>query len=178
MHKRANAFTMMGHSLTLVGPELKKGDKAPEFQVHKFEKGKGLVPVTLKDAQQGKATLFSVVPSLDTPVCSIQTQKFNKELTALAGKVQSYTVSLDLPFAMNRFNADEAHPIDQIHNLSDYMNRSFGEATGTLIDEVKLLSRAVFVVDKSGTVVHAEYVSEAGKEPNYDAALTALKGVV
>lgn len=178
MQKRANAFMMMGHSLTLVGPELKKGDKAPEFTSHKFEKGKGLVPVTLKDAQQGKATMFSVVPSLDTPVCSVQTQKFNKELATLAGKVNSYTVSLDLPFAMNRFCSDESHPIDQLHNLSDYMERSFGEATGTLIDEVKLLSRAVFVVDKTGTIVHAEYVSEAGKEPNYEAALSALKAAV
>lgn len=178
MQKRANAFMMMGHSLTLVGPELKKGDKAPEFTSHKFEKGKGLVPVTLKDAQQGKATMFSVVPSLDTPVCSVQTQKFNKELATLAGKVNSYTVSLDLPFAMNRFCSDESHPIDQLHNLSDYMDRSFGEATGTLIDEVKLLSRAVFVVDKTGTIVHAEYVSEAGKEPNYEAALSALKAAV
>lgn len=175
MQKRTNAFTMMGHSLTLVGPELKKGDQAPDFTVYKFEKGKGLVPVTLKDAQQGKTTLFSVVPSLDTPVCSVQTQKFNKELAAFADKVNSYTVSLDLPFAMNRFCSDAAHTIDQLHNLSDYMDRSFGTATGTLIDEVKLLSRAVFVVDKNGKVLHAEYVSEAGKEPNYEAALTALK---
>ena len=178
MQKRANAFTMMGHSLTLVGPELKKGDKFPDFQVHKFEKGKGVVPVTLKDALAGKTTLFSVLPSLDTPVCSVQTQKFNKELAALAGKVNSYTVSLDLPFAMNRFCGDAAHPIDQLHNLSDYMDRSFGQASGTLIDEVKLLSRAVFVVDKAGTIVHAEYVGEAGKEPSYEPALAAMKGSV
>ena len=178
MLKRANAFKMMGHALTLVGPELKKGDKAPEFTVHKFEKGKGLVPVTLKDALAGKATLFSVVPSLDTPVCSVQTQKFNKELAAFGDKVNSYTVSLDLPFAMNRFCADAAHTCDVIHNLSDYMDRSFGEATGTLIDEIKLLSRAVFVVDKNGTIVHAEYVGEAGKEPNYEPALAALKAAI
>lgn len=175
MHKRANAFTMMGHALTLVGPELKKGESFPEFTLHKFEKGKGLVPVSFKDSHQGKATLYSVVPSLDTPVCSVQTQKFNKELAALAGKVNSYTVSLDLPFAMNRFCSDTAHPIDQLQNLSDYMNRSFGEATGTLIDEVKLLSRAVFVVNNSGSLVHVEYVAEAGKEPNYETALAALK---
>ncbi|MBL8822124.1 MAG: thiol peroxidase [Planctomycetia bacterium] len=178
MHKRANAFTMMGHSLTLVGPELKKGDKAPDFKVHKFEKGKGLVPVSLQDALQGKPALFSVVPSLDTPVCSVQTQKFNKELAAFAEKLNSYTVSLDLPFAMNRFCSDAAHTIDQLHNLSDYMDRSFGTATGTLIDEVKLLSRAVFVVDKTGTVAYAEYVGEAGKEPNYEAALKAIQSVV
>jgi len=178
MLKRANTFKMMGHALTLVGPELKKGDKAPEFTVHKFEKGKGLVPVTLKDALGGKATLFSVLPSLDTPVCSVQTQKFNKELATLAGKVHSYTVSLDLPFAMNRFCSDAAHTIDQVQNLSDYMDRSFGEATGTLIDEIKLLSRAVFVVDKNGTVVYAEYVGEAGKEPSYEPALAALRAAV
>jgi thiol peroxidase len=178
MQKRANAFKMMGHSLTLVGPELKKGDKAPNFTVHKFEKGKGLVPVTLEDAQLGKVTLFSVVPSLDTPVCSVQTQKFNKELAAFAGKVNSYTVSLDLPFAMNRFCSDAAHTIDQVSNLSDYMDRSFGAATGTLIDEVKLLSRAVFVVDASGNVAYAEYVPEAAVEPNYEAALAALKALV
>lgn len=178
MHKRANAFKMMGHSLTLVGPELKKGDKAPDFTVHKFEKGKGLVPVTLADAHQGKVTLFSVVPSLDTPVCSVQTQKFNKELAAFAGKVNSYTVSLDLPFAMNRYCTDTAHTIDQLHNLSDYMDRSFGTATGTLLDEVKLLSRAVFIVDKAGKIAYAEYVGEAAVEPNYEAALAALNSVV
>lgn len=178
MLKRANAFKMMGHSLTLVGPELKRGDKAPEFKVHRFEKGKGIVPVTLKDALDGKATLFSVVPSLDTPICSLQTQKFNKELAAFAGKVNSYTVSLDLPFAMNRFCSDAAHTCDVIHNLSDYMDRSFGQATGTLLDEVKLLSRAVFVVDENGTIVHVEYVGEAGKEPSYEPALAALKAAM
>lgn len=175
MQKRAGAFTMMGHSLSLVGPELKKGDQAPDFTVHKFEKGKGLVPITLQDALQGKPTLFSVVPSLDTPVCSIQTQKFNQELAGLAGKVNSYTVSVDLPFAMNRFCSDSAHQIDQLKNLSDYMDRSFGTAYGTLIDELKLLSRAVFVVDKTGTITYVEYVPEAGKEPNYEPALAALK---
>ncbi|HMO35628.1 MAG TPA: thiol peroxidase, partial [Gemmatales bacterium] len=154
------------------------GDAAPYFKVHKFEKGKGLVPVTLADAHQGKTTLFSVVPSLDTPVCSVQTQKFNKELASLAGKLNSYTVSLDLPFAMNRFCGDPAHTIDQLQNLSDYMDRSFGTATGTLIDEVKLLSRAVFVVDPKGTLVHVEYVNEAGKEPDYEAALTAIKSTL
>jgi thioredoxin-dependent peroxiredoxin len=177
MQKRSAAFTMMGNSLTLVGPELKKGDKAPDFKVHKFEKGKGLVPVTLGDALGGKGTLFSVVPSLDTPVCSIQTQKFNKEVAGLAGKVNCYTLSVDLPFAMNRFCGDSDHTIDKIANLSDYMDHSFGEAYGTLIDEVKLLSRAVFVVDKNGTIVHAEYVPEAGKEPHYEPALAALKSV-
>lgn len=178
MQKRAAAFTMMGHKLTLVGPELKKGDKAPDFTVHRFEKGKGIVPVNLKDAHGGKATLFSVLPSLDTPVCSLQTQRFNKDLAAFAGKLNSFTVSLDLPFAMNRFCGDPSHTIDQIHNLSDYQTRSFGEAYGTLIDEVKLLSRAVFVVDKNGNLAHVEYVPEAGTEPNYEAAMAAIKAAV
>jgi thiol peroxidase len=177
MQRRAGAFTMMGHSLTLVGPELKKGDKAPDFTVHKFEKGKGLVPVTLQEALGGKGALFSVVPSLDTPVCSVQTQRFNRELASLAEKVNCYTVSVDLPFAMNRFCGDSDHTIDKISNLSDYMDRSFGEAYGVLIDEVKLLSRAVFVVDKKGTIRYVEYVPEAGKEPTYEPALAALREV-
>jgi thioredoxin-dependent peroxiredoxin len=177
MQKRPAAFMMMGQSLTLVGPELKKGDKAPDFQVHKFEKGTGLVPVTLHDALGGKGALFSVVPSLDTPVCSLQTQKFNKEIAGLAERVNSFTISVDLPFAMNRFCGDPNHTIDKIANLSDYMDHSFGQAYGTLIEEVKLLSRAVFVVDKHGTIAHAEYVKEAGKEPSYEPALAALKSV-
>jgi thiol peroxidase len=173
MEKRP--FNFAGKGVTLSGPELKAGDKAPDFRTHRFIKGEGLKPVTLKDAIGGKATLFSVVPSLDTPVCSTQTQKFNTQLAGLAGKVNSYTVSCDTPFAMNRFCGDPAHAINALTSLSDYFDHSFGKAYGTLIEEVRLLSRAVFVVDKNGTITHAEYVPEAGKEPNYEKALEALK---
>lgn len=168
-------FVFAGKPTTLVGKELKAGEAAPDFTACKFVKGQGLVAVNLKDAHGGKATLFSVVPSVDTPVCSTQTQRFNKELAALAGKVNCYTVSMDLPFAQNRFCGDAAHVIDQLGNLSDYKDRSFGKAYGTLIDEIQILSRAVFVVDKNGKLAYVEYVPEAGKEPNYEAALAALK---
>jgi thiol peroxidase len=168
-------FGFAGKTLTLVGKEVKVGDKLADFKAHRFIPGQGLVAVTLKDAHGGKATMFSVVPSLDTPVCSVQTQKFNKELAALKDKAHCYTVSMDLPFAQNRFCGDEKTKIDNLLNLSDYMDRSFGQATGTLIDEVKLLSRAVFVVDKNGTVTYVEYVPEAKQEPNYEKALAALK---
>ena len=175
MDKRPNAFNFAGTMVSLVGPVLKAGDKAPDFATYQFVKGKGLVKVNLADAQKGKATMFSVVPSLDTGVCSTQTQRFNKELASLAGKANCYTVSMDLPFAQNRFCGDAAHPIENLSNLSDYMDRSFGKAYGTLIDEVQIESRAVFVVDKSGKITYVEYVPEAGKEPNYEAALAALK---
>ena len=175
MHKRDKAFVFAGQAVSLVGPVLKEGDKAPDFKTWKFVPGQGLVAVNLKDALGGKAAMFSVVPSVDTPVCSMQTQKFNKELTDLAGKANCYTVSMDLPFAQNRFCGDAAHRIDNLSNLSDYKDHSFGPAYGTLIDEVQILSRAVFVVDKNGKITYAEYVPEAKQEPNYENALAALK---
>jgi thiol peroxidase len=175
MQKHPNAFVFAGKSVTLVGPKLKAGDKAPDFVTCRFVPGQGIVPVKLGDALGGKATLFSVLPSLDTPVCSLQTQNFNKELASLGGKANCYTVSMDLPFAMNRFCGDATHKIENLVNLSDYMERSFGPAYGVFIDEVKLLSRAVFVVDKNGTITYVEYVPEAKQEPNYAKALDALK---
>jgi len=175
MEKRAKAVTFKGNPLTLVGPQLKVGDKAPDFKTHRFTADKGLFAVSLGDACGGKATLFSVVPSLDTPVCSLQTQKFNKELAALAGKVNCYTVSVDTPFAQNRFCGDATHKIDNLISLSDYQDRSFGQAYGVLIDELKLLSRSIFVVGKDGKLVYVEYVPEVTQEPNYEKALAALK---
>ena len=178
MEKRANAVKFKGNPLTLVGPQLKAGDRAPDFQAHRFTADKGLFGVTLVEAHGGKPTLFSVVPSLDTPVCSLQTQKFNKDLAALAGKVSSYTISVDLPFAQNRFCGDPAHKIDQLISLSDYQNRSFGQAYGVLIDELKILSRSIFVLGKDGKIVYCEYVPEVTQEPNYEKALAALQAAV
>ena len=175
MQKHPNAFVFAGKPMTLVGPKLKAGDKAPDFVACRFVPGQGIVPVKLGDVLAGKPAMFSVVPSLDTPVCSIQTQNFNKELAGMAGKASCFTISMDLPFAMNRFCGDEKHKIDNLVNLSDYMDRSFGPAYGVFIDEVKLLSRAVFVVDKTGTITYAEYIPEAKQEPNYAKALEALK---
>jgi thiol peroxidase len=177
MEKRPKAVTFKGNPLTLVGPQLKPGDKAPDFKVHRFTPEKGLFAATLADALGGKPTLFSVVPSLDTPVCSMQTQKFNQQLAQLAGKVNAYTVSVDTPFAQNRFCGDASHKIDHLVSLSDYQDRSFGQAYGVLIDELKLLARSIFVVDKAGKIAYCEYVPEVTQEPNYERAIEALKKV-
>lgn len=172
MQKRPNAVTFKGNPHTLVGPQLKAGDKAPDFRALS-----GLELVTLAQTP-GKARLFSVVPSVDTPVCSIQTKKFNESLAALKDKVAAYTISLDLPFAQKRFCG--AENITNMQNLSDVHNHSFGQNYGVLIEglPLPLLSRAVFVVDKNGTITYAEYVPEVGAEPNYAAALAALNAVV
>ncbi|HKI34929.1 MAG TPA: thiol peroxidase [Gemmataceae bacterium] len=172
MQKRPNAATFKGSPLTLVGPQLKPGDKAPDFVCLTG----GLEKVTLANTP-AKARLFSVVPSLDTPVCSIQTKKFNDALGALKDKVACYTVSLDLPFAQKRFCGSEN--ITTMQTLSDVHNHSFGEHYGTLIEglPLPLLSRAVFVVDKDGKIAYAQYVPEVASEPNYDAALAAVKAV-
>jgi thiol peroxidase len=175
MEKRSGAVKFKGTPLTLVGSPLKPGDKAPDFKVHRFTPEKGLFAVNLGDALGGRPTLFSVVPSLDTGVCSTQTQKFNKELAGFAGKANCYTVSVDLPFSQNRFCGDPAHKIDNLVSLSDYQDRTFGQAYGVLIDELKLLGRSIFVVGKDGKITYCEYVPEVTQEPNYEKALSALK---
>jgi thiol peroxidase len=171
MQKRPNAATFKGSPLTLVGPQLKPGDKAPDFACLN-----GLELISLAGTP-AKARLFSVVPSLDTPVCSIQTKKFNEALGALKDKVTCYTISLDLPFAQKRFCG--AENITNLQTLSDVHNHSFGQNYGTLIEglPLALLSRAVFVVDKGGKITYAQYVPEVASEPNYDAALAAVKAV-
>jgi thioredoxin-dependent peroxiredoxin len=169
MQKRDKAVTFKGEPKTLVGPQLKPGDKAPDFACLA-----GLEVVTLGQTP-AKARLFSVVPSLDTSVCSIQTKKFNEILASLKDKVASYTVSLDLPFAQKRFC--DAESITNMKTLSDVHNHSFGQNYGVLIEglPLPLLARAVFVVDRGGKITYTEYVPEVTKEPNYDAAATALK---
>lgn len=169
MSKRTGAVTFKNNPVTLVGPEVKAGDKAPDFQCLKV-----LDKVTLADTP-AKARIFSVVPSLDTPVCSMQTKKFEETLATLGDTIASYTVSLDLPFAQKRFCTVEN--IQNMTTLSDVHNHSFGRNWGVLIEglPLPLLARSVFVVDKTGTVTYAEYVSEVTNHPNYDAALDALK---
>ena len=168
---RKGAVTFKGNPMTLAGQEIKVGQPAPDFKLHYFEGG--LKTVSLADLK-GKPTILSVVPSLDTPVCAMQTKKFNEQLSALGDKVNALTVSLDLPFAMNRFCGAET--IKNMRVGSDYQDRNFGQNYGTLIEELKILSRSVFVLDKNGKVVYAEYVPEVASEPNYEAAMTALKG--
>ena len=172
MDKRANAATFKGNPLTLVGPQLKAGDKAPDFAC--VTQGLEVVSVGKTPA---KARLFSVVPSLDTPVCSQQTRKFDESVAALGDKVASYTVSLDLPFAQKRF-CGEAN-VKNMQTLSDVHNQSFGKNYGVLIEglPIPLLARSVFVVDKTGKITYAEYVKEVTDHPNYDAALSAARSL-
>ncbi|HVS37003.1 MAG TPA: thiol peroxidase [Gemmataceae bacterium] len=167
------AVTFKGNPVKLAGQALKAGDKAPDFEVLK----KGLAAAKLADTP-AKTRLFSVVPSLDTPVCSTQTKKFNDALAGHKDKVAAYTVSLDLPFAQDRFCG--AAGISNMETLSDVHNHSFGRNYGVLIESLPLplLTRAIFVVDKNGVITYAEYVPEVTSEPNYDAALAALKAVV
>ncbi len=167
---RSDAVTFKGHSITLAGDAVTVGQAAPHFTLHYFEGG--MQTLTLEDLK-GKPTLLSVVPSLDTPVCATQTKKFNESLGGMGDSINAVTVSLDLPFAMNRFCGSEG--ITSIRSASDYQDRNFGEGWGTLIEELKILCRACFVLDADGKVVHAEYVREVTDEPDYDAALAALK---
>jgi thioredoxin-dependent peroxiredoxin len=170
---RSGAVTFKGTPLTLAGEEVKVGQPAPDFTIHYFEGG--LKTIKLADLK-GKPAFISVVPSLDTPVCQIQTKKFNEQLSALGDRVNAVTVSLDLPFAMNRFCGAES--IKNMKVGSDYQDRNFGKSYGMLIEELKLLARGVFVLDGAGKVVYAETVKEVASEPNYDAALSALKSVL
>lgn len=167
---RKGEVTMKGKPVELVGPKLKAGDKAPDFTCC----GAGLALLSLKDTA-GKLRLFSVVPSLDTPVCNIQTRKFAEGLAAIGDKVAAYTVSLDLPFAQARWCNDAK--VTNMTNLSDTHNHSFGEHFGVLIQglPIPLLARSIFVVDPHDTIRHVEIVPEIATEPNYDAALAALK---
>jgi thiol peroxidase len=172
MEKRPNAGTFKGKPHTLVGPQLKPGDQAPNFTC--------LTPtleaVTLAQTP-AKARLFSVVPSLDTPVCSQQTKKFEEALGTLKDKVAWYTISLDLPFAQKRFCGE--NNITNTQTLSDVHNHSFGQSYGVLIEglPLPLLARSIFVVDRNGKIAYAEYVKEVADHPNYDKALDAVKAV-
>ena len=168
--EKPNAVTFKGNPLTLIGPDIKIGDKAPNFQVI----ARDLSPVTL-DSSKGKVRLISVVPSLDTPVCDQQTRRFNEEAAKLPTNVEVLTVSADLPFAQARFCG--AANIDRVKTLSDHRELSFGQAYGVLIKELKLLARSVFVVDAADRVQYVEVVKEVTNHPNYDAALAAVKKV-
>jgi thiol peroxidase len=172
MEKQANAITFKGNPVTLVGKKLKPGDSAPNFSCV----SQGLEVIDLSKTPS-KARLFSVVPSLDTGVCSAQTKKFDESLASLGDKVACYTISLDLPFAQKRFCT--AENVKNMQTLSDVRDHSFGQNWGVLIEglPLPLLARSVFVVDKAGKITYAEVVSEVTQHPNYDAAVTALKAV-
>lgn len=168
--ERSGAATFLGNPLTLLGPELKPGDKAPAFTVLTND----LKDFTLANTA-GKVRLISVVPSLDTPVCDAQTRRFNQEAANL-GEVTILTISMDLPFAQKRWCG--AAGVDKVLTLSDHRDASFSLAYGTLIKELRLDSRAIFIVDASDTLRYVEYVKEVSAHPNYDAALAAAKGAL
>jgi thioredoxin-dependent peroxiredoxin len=167
--ERTGAVTLKGGALTLIGPELKAGDRAPEFEVVNTN----LAPVNLKSTGSS-VRIVSVVPSLDTPVCDAQTKRFNDELAKLPG-VEVLTVSMDLPFAQKRWCG--AFGVDRVKMLSDHKSGSFGMAYGTLIKELRIQSRAIFVLDKNNVIRHVEYVKEVTDHPDYLAALAAAKAL-
>lgn len=161
--------TLKGNPLALAGPGLKAGDKAPDFKVV----DSSLKPVTLADT--GKTVrIFSVLPSLDTPVCDAQTRRFNEEAAKLPG-VDIYTVSVDLPFAQKRYC--NAFAIDRVKMLSDHRECSFGEQYGTLIKDLRIESRAIFVVDPDNVIRYVEYVKEVGEHPDYEPAIRTAKAL-
>lgn len=165
----SRTVTFKNEAKTLAGTEIKVGDRAPDFNCLI---GLDVTPLASTGA---KPRLFSVVPSLDTGVCSMQTKKFETELASISDKVATYTVSLDLPFAQKRFCGAEG--ISNMQTLSDCHDHSFGKNYGVLLEglPLPLLTRAVFVVDAQGKVVYAEYVPEVTNHPNYEAAIAALK---
>lgn len=168
MQERKGIITFKGNPMTLAGPEIRPGDKAPDFRVV----DNSLSAVTLADFR-GKVKLISCVPSLDTPVCDTETRRFNKEAAGMPGNVVVLTVSMDLPFAQKRWCG--AAGIDKVTTLSDYQDRSFASAYGVMIQELKLLARCIFVVDSGDVVRYVQLVREVTSEPDYAPVLAAVK---
>ena len=161
---------MKGNPITLIGPELKKGDPAPDFRCMEAFGSEVDLGNFGDDVK-----VFNVVVSVDTPVCDVQIRRFNEEAAGLSDSVQIITVSMDLPFAQSRYCA--AAGVERVRTASDYQHASFGEAYGVLIKENRLLARAIFVVGPDNTLAHVEYVSDIVNEPDYDAALEAIKSI-
>lgn len=168
MPERKGVITLHGNPLTLIGNEVKVGDKAPDFTVL----DNSLAPVRFKFVR-GKVSVVVSVPSLDTPVCDTEARRFNLEASALGPDVSIIVVSMDLPFAQKRWCA--AAGISQLQTLSDHRDASFGMAYGVLIAELRLLARAVFVVDSGGIIRYIQIVPEIAKEPDYAAILEAVR---
>jgi thioredoxin-dependent peroxiredoxin len=169
MNERKGIITMQGKPLTLLGPALKVGDKAPDFAVIAGD----LSPVTLGHSK-GKTRLISVVPSLDTPVCDAQTKRFDQEAEKFSSQVEVLTISMDLPFAQKRFcNVNSI----KRKTLSDFNTASFGENYGVLVKELRLLTRAIFVIGADDKIKYLEIVPEITNHPNYEKALAAVKSL-
>ena len=171
MEERAGIIKMKGNPLTLIGKELKVGERAPDFETLDND----LAPVNLTSFI-GKVCVITTVPSLDTPVCDMETRRFNEEAGRLSSDVRILTISMDLPFAQKRWCG--AAGVDKIVTLSDHRNASFGIAYGVLIKELRLLARAVFVLDREGIIRYIQMVKEVADEPDYDAVLEAVNQLV
>jgi thiol peroxidase len=169
--ERPNAFQLKGKPLTLIGPELKVGDRAPDFTLL----DQTFAPVTLASTG-ARVRVFSVVPSLDTGVCTAQTKRWNDESAKLEGRVAFYSISRDLPYAQKRWCSDAQ--VDKVTTLSDHMDGSFGKSYGAFVKELGVDSRALFVVDAEGVIRHVEYVLEMATQPDYDAAIAAIRKLV
>lgn len=169
--ERTGLVTFKGNPITLLGEEVRIGDQAPDFQVI----DNGMQPTGL-GAFQGKVKIITAVPSLDTPVCSMETRRFNEEAAKLPDEAAVLTISMDLPFAQARWCA--AAGVEKVKTFSDYQDRSFGRNYGVLIKELKLLARAVFVVDTQDVIRYAELVPEIGREPDYNQALNAARALL
>lgn len=168
MKERTGIVTMRGNPLTLIGNEPKVGEMASEFTAL----DNNLAPVQFSSFR-GKICILSSVPSLDTPVCDLETRKFNEEASRLGPDVVILTISMDLPFAQKRWCA--ASGVDKVQTLSDHRDASFGTTYGVLIKELRLLARAVFLVDQKGMLQYTQIVKEVTSEPDYEAVLSALK---
>jgi thiol peroxidase len=168
MAERKDVVTFKGNPLTLLGNELKVGDTAPDAEVLAND----LSPVKLSDFL-GKVCVICAVPSLDTPVCDIQTRKFNEQAASMGDDVVVLTISMDLPFAQKRWCGSAN--VENVQTLSDHLRAEFGTGFGVLIKELRLLARTVFIVDKEGIIRYIQIVKELTSEPDYEAALTAVK---
>ncbi len=169
MQERTGLVTMKGNPVTLLGNEVKVGQQAPDVELVANDLSK----VKLSSLWQGKVCILSAVPSLDTPVCDMETRRFNEEAGKMDASLVILTVSMDLPFAQKRWCG--AAGVENVTTLSDYREAAFGKAYGVLLKELHLLARTVFVVDKQGTIRYIERVKEIGTEPNYGAALDAAR---
>jgi thiol peroxidase len=164
--------TMQGRPMALTGNEIKVGMPAPDFKVIDND----MLPMKFSRTYGGKVAVISVVPSLDTPVCDLETRRFNKEAEALGPDVGVLTISMDLPFAQKRWCG--AAGVKAVRTYSDYQKAEFGKTWGVLLKDLRLLARAVFIVDKDGIVKYAQIVPEVASEPNYEDILNALRALV
>lgn len=171
MTQTKRVVTMKGAPLELAGREVAVGDKAPAFSAVANDLGGFLFP----EACEGKVCMLLSVPSLDTSVCSKEAKRFDSEAAGLEGRVEIVVISMDLPFAQKRWA--EGAGVSHIKTVSDHRNAEFGKAYGTLIAELRLLARNVYVIDRKGVVRYVQKVKELTNEPDYDEALEAARGL-